>query len=304
MKIKLVTAIATAIIFTMVPAIPAAAGEAQTVAAADESSAAVTEEADSDASISTTAVSTQTETKVADVKPTKKTTTKKTAVKTAAKTTAKKTAVKTAKKSSTKKTAVKSAKKTTTKKVSVKAAKKTVKKAYVPVNAKKLTASYKAQLKKKRASRISVRSKSLAQRTAFEEKSLIGLNWSEFKKAAQIDVSRKEFDLMCRVVSAEAGDSSSYTAKELTAEVIVNRARNYKGSNRVTKALYAKGQFTVVHSSVLNRVTLNGETVNAVKDALIKNSHPKTLYFFAARRYFSWAKPYMAVDGSYFCLKR
>lgn len=194
---------------------------------------------------------------------------------------------------------------TQTKKAAVKTAKKTTtKKAYVPVNAKKLTAAYKAQLKKKRASSISVRNKSLAQRTAFEEKSLIGLNWSEFKKLSQIDITRKEFDLMCRVVSAEAGDSSSYTAKELTAEVIVNRARSYSGSNRVTKALYARGQFTVVHSSVLNRVTINGETVNAVKDALIKNSHPKTLYYFAARRYFSWAKPYMAVDGSYFCLKR
>ena len=194
---------------------------------------------------------------------------------------------------------------TQTKKAAVKTAKKTTtKKAYVPVNAKKLTAAYKAQLKKKRASSISVRNKSLAQRTAFEEKSLIGLNWSEFKKLSQIDITRKEFDLMCRVVSAEAGDSSSYTAKELTAEVIVNRARSYSGSNRVTKAFYARGQFTVVHSSVLNRVTINGETVNAVKDALIKNSHPKTLYYFAARRYFSWAKPYMAVDGSYFCLKR
>lgn len=242
MKIKLATAIACAIIFTMVPAIPAAAEETQTTATAAASSGA---------SIATTSVSTK-----------------------------------------TKKTAVKSAKKTT------------AKKAYVPVNAKKLTASYKASLKKKRASRISVSGKSLAQRTAFEEKSLIGLNWSEFKKNAQIDVSKKEFDLMCRVVSAEAGDSSSYTAKELTAEVIVNRAKSYSGSNRVTKALYAKGQFTVVHSSVLNRVTINGETVNAVKDALIKNSHPKTLYYFAARRYFSWAKPYMAVDGSYFCLRK
>ena len=194
---------------------------------------------------------------------------------------------------------------TQTKKAAVKTAKKTTtNKAYVPVNAKKLTAAYKAQLKKKRASSISVRNKSLAQRSAFEEKSLIGLNWSAFKKLSQIDITRKEFDLMCRVVSAEAGDSSSYTAKELTAEVIVNRARSYSGSNRVTKALYARGQFTVVHSSVLNRVTINGETVNAVKDALIKNSHPKTLYYFAARRYFSWAKPYMAVDGSYFCLKR
>lgn len=251
MKIKLVTAIAAAIIFTtMVPAIPAAAEET-TVAATDDTQAAATVEANSGSSIAATSVLTQ-----------------------------------------TKDAAVKSAQK------------KTKKKAYVPVNAKKLTASYKAQLKKKRASKINVGSKSLAQRTAFEEKAFIGLNWSEFKKLAQIDVSKKEFDLMCRVVSAEAGDSSSYTAKELTAEVIVNRARSYSGSNKVTKALYAKGQFTVVHSSVLNRVTINGETVNAVKDALIKNSHPKTLYYFAARRYFSWAKPYIAVDGSYFCLKK
>ena len=152
MKKKLFTVIAAAIIFSMIPAVPASAKGTAPAATA-----------------------------------------KKTTAKQSTKTAKKKTAVKTF----NKKTTVNKSKKTT------------VKKAYVPVNAKNLTASYRARLKQKRASRISVRGKSLAQRCAFEEKALIDLTWSEFQKYSQISVSRKEFDLMCRVVSAEAGDSCS-----------------------------------------------------------------------------------------------
>ena len=264
MRKQLVTAIAAAIIFTMVPTIPAAAEEVAATTSTDDTQTAVTEDTsststDTAAAADTTAASTDTTSASTDTQPQK--TTEKTAT-------------------------------------------ITIKKAYVPVNAKKLTSSYKAKLKKKRASVISVKKKSLSQSTAFEEKALIDISWNELKKYSRVKITKKDFDLMCRTVSAEAGDSASYKAKELTAEVIVNRAKSYKGSNPVSKAIHAKGQFAVTRNGAINRVTINGETVNACKDALIKASHPSTLLFFSAGRYFSWAKPYMAVDGSYFCLKK
>ncbi|MDD6551313.1 MAG: cell wall hydrolase [Lachnospiraceae bacterium] len=242
MKKKLVTAIAAAMIFTLLPAVPAAAEEVATVASTEDTQAVDQTAGATDAEEVSTAASEQNE-------------------------------------------AVEE-------------------KTYTPVNARKLTSSYKSQLKKKRKSKISVKKTSYKSRTAFEGKSLIGLSWDEFKELSQIGISKKDFDLMCRVVSAEAGDTASYKAKELTAECIVNRARGYKGSGRVTKALKAKGQFSVVRNGAINRVTINGETVNACKDALIRNSHPKSLYYFSAGRYFSWAKPYMKVNGTYFCLKK
>lgn len=180
--------------------------------------------------------------------------------------------------------------------------KKSAKKStYKPVNAKNLTSSYKKKLARQRKNNISVTPGNYKSRVKKEQNALIGLNWQELKQNSQIRISEKSFDLMCRVVQCEAGNVK-YTTKELTAEVIVNRARSYKTSDPVYSALTAKNQFTVVKSSRINRIDINGETVNAVKDALVKNSHPKSLKFFRAGYYFSWARPYTHADGTYFSL--
>lgn len=274
MKKKLVTAIAAAMIFSMVPAIPAAAEEVATAASSEEvQTADQTTVSTENTTENTTEASTDAE--AASDNET-----------TAAETKSAKTVVK-----------KKAAPKKTTKK------KKKAKKAYKPVNARKLTSAYKSKLSKKRRSVVSAR-RSYVTRQKFEENALIGLAWSELKDLSQVKITKSDFDLMCRVVSAEAGDSASYQAKEMTAECIVNRAKGYKNSNPVASAIRAKGQFSVVRNGAINRVTVNGETVNACKDALIKNSHPKSLYYFSAGRYFSWARPYMHLNGTYFCLKK
>ncbi len=274
MKKKLVTAIAAAMIFSMVPAIPAAAEEVATAASSEEvQTADQTTVSTDNTTENTTEASTDAE--AASDNET-----------TAAETKSAKTVVK-----------KKAAPKKTTKK------KKKAKKAYKPVNARKLTSAYKSKLLKKRRSVVSAR-RSYVTRQKFEENALIDLAWSELKDLSQVKITRGDFDLMCRVVSAEAGDSASYQAKEMTAECIVNRAKGYKNSNPVASAIRAKGQFSVVRNGAINRVTVNGETVNACKDALIKNSHSKSLYYFSAGRYFSWARPYMHLNGTYFCLKK
>lgn len=274
MKKKLVTAIAAAMIFSMVPAIPAAAEEVATAASSEEvQTADQTTVSTDNTTENTTEASTDAE--AASDNET-----------TAAETKSAKTVVK-----------KKAAPKKTTKK------KKKAKKAYKPVNARKLTSAYKSKLLKKRRSVVSAR-RSYVTRQKFEENALIDLAWSELKDLSQVKITKSDFDLMCRVVSAEAGDSASYQAKEMTAECIVNRAKGYKNSNPVASAIRAKGQFSVVRNGAIKRVTVNGETVNACKDALIKNSHPKSLYYFSAGRYFSWARPYMHLNGTYFCLKK
>ena len=264
-------------IFSMVPAIPAAAEEVATAASSEEvQTADQTTVSTENTTENTTEASTDAE--AASDNET-----------TAAETKSAKTVVK-------KKAAPK---KTTKKKKKAKKAKK----AYKPVNARKPTSAYKSKLSNKRRSVVSAR-RSYVTRQKFEENALIGLAWSELKDLSQVKITKSDFDLMCRVVSAEAGDSASYQAKEMTAECIVNRAKGYKNSNPVASAIRAKGQFSVVRNGAINRVTVNGETVNACKDALIKNSFPKSLYYFSAGRYFSWARPYMHLNGTYFCLKK
>lgn len=171
------------------------------------------------------------------------------------------------------------------------------------VDANNLTSSYKEKLAKAKKNRIEVTTKNYDSRVKAEEKALIDITWEELVEHSQVTVSRKSFDLMCRVVEREAGDVK-YSTKEMMAECIVNRARSAGGDDSVSKALYAKGQFTVVNSSRINKGTINGETVNACKDALLKNAHPKNLLFFSAGKYFSWAKPYKSQDGSYFCTSK
>ncbi|MQN01186.1 MAG: cell wall hydrolase, partial [bacterium LCO1.1] len=168
----------------------------------------------------------------------------------------------------------------------------------------KLTKKYKSKLSKMRGKYIWVNKKNYNARAKFESQVLIDISYKELKKLSQVKITKGDFDLMCRVISAEAGDASSYKAKELVAETIVNRARTFGGSHPLKSAITARGAFSVVRNGSINRVRLCGETVNAAKDALIKNSHPKNLLFFSAGRYFSWARPYMAVGGNYFCLSR
>lgn len=175
-----------------------------------------------------------------------------------------------------------------------------------PVNAQNLTASYKSKLAKQRKNTIKVSAGNYASRTKAQEKALIDITWNELKNNSQIRLTRKGFDLMCRVVSCEVGNTK-YTTKEMAAECVVNRARSYKSkADPLTSALTAPNQFSVVRSSRINNWDLNGETVNACKDALIKNSHPKTLKYFRAGHYFStsWCKPYKAQDNSYFSLSK
>lgn len=201
-------------------------------------------------------------------------------------------------------TAIKTSTKTASKKKRVKTAKKAPKKkAYKPVNAKHLTSSYKSKLAKQKKNWISVSPKNYSSRIKKEKKALIGISWNDLVKKSQVKLTPQGFDLMCRVVQCEAGDVR-YTTKEMVAECIVNRARSYKGKDPITKALRAKGQFAVVRNGRVNTWDINGETVNAVKDALIKNSHPKSLKYFRNRYYFSWAKPYKSQDGTYFSLGR
>ena len=186
--------------------------------------------------------------------------------------------------------------------ITVKSANDINESSYTPVNAKKLTSSYKKKLKKQRKNTIRVTKGNYKTRVKKEQNALIDITWQQLKANSQVKISEKSFDLMCRVVQCEAGNVK-YSTKEMTAEVIVNRARSYKkSSDQVNKALTAKHQFSVVRMSRIHTNDINGEPVNACKDALLKTSHPKNLKYFRAGYYFSWAKPYKHSDGTYFSL--
>lgn len=169
------------------------------------------------------------------------------------------------------------------------------------VNAKHLTKEYKREIAKARKNSIHVSRRNYKSRIKAEEKALIDLSYAELAKNSQVHITRKSFDLMCRVVRQEAGPVSYYT-QEMVAEVIVHRAMKQKGKDQIYKALTAKGQFSCIHSSVLYRNSIDGQIVNACKDALLNSSHPKSLMFFRAGYFFHWCKPYKKSEGTFFSL--
>ncbi len=171
------------------------------------------------------------------------------------------------------------------------------------VNAKHLTKEYKREIAKARKNSIHVSRRNYKSRIKAEEKALIDLSYAELAKNSQVHITRKSFDLMCRVVRQEAGPVSYYT-QEMVAEVIVHRAMKQKGKDQIYKALTAKGQFSCIHSSVLYRNSIDGQIVNACKDALLNSSHPKSLMFFRAGYFFHWCKPYKKSEGTFFSLAR
>jgi len=169
------------------------------------------------------------------------------------------------------------------------------------VNAKHLTRDYKRAIAKARKNSIHVSRRNYKSRIKAEEKALIDLSYAELARNSQVHMTRKSFDLMCRVVRQEAGPVSYYT-QEMVAEVIVHRAMKLKGKDQIYKALTAKGQFSCIHSSVLYRNSIDGQIVNACKDALLNSSHPKSLMYFRAGYFFHWCKPYKKSEGTFFSL--
>ncbi|MCR5452771.1 MAG: cell wall hydrolase [Lachnospiraceae bacterium] len=134
-------------------------------------------------------------------------------------------------------------------------------------------------------------------------KALINTTLDEVIKKSQVKIDKQTFELMCRVVQEEAGPVS-YETRELLAEVIVHRGLDSAFPSNIHDVLYAPKQFTCVHGSAINRVRVDGITINAVKDALLECQHPQKVLFFRARYYFAGLKPYKSMDGTYFSYGR
>ncbi len=133
---------------------------------------------------------------------------------------------------------------------------------------------------------------------------LIDTSLNELMKQSSVSIDKKSFELMCRVVQHEAGYVSYYT-KELLAEVIVHRAQdNVFREKTIWGVLHARNQFTVVNSSSINRVKVDGETINACKDALLRSVHPQKVLYFRAGHFFSGYRQYMSSEGTYFSYGR
>ena len=112
-----------------------------------------------------------------------------------------------------------------------------------------------------------------------------------------IDFTESEFNLMCLVVEAEAGNCSE-DCRQLIADTIINRVSEY-GS--LTEVLYAPKQFTCVWDGGIKRCSVPSEsTIRICRQELKQVGHP-SVWFFRTKHYFkSLGTPFCEIDGVYF----
>ncbi len=100
-----------------------------------------------------------------------------------------------------------------------------------------------------------------------------------------ITLSDEEYEILCRIVEAEAGDQDVY-GRILVANVILNRTQYYEFPDTVKDVVFqvnSKGavQFSPVSDGSFYRVTISEKTKEAVNSALAGNDYSDgALYFF------------------------
>lgn len=91
-------------------------------------------------------------------------------------------------------------------------------------------------------------------------------------------IPEEDIDLMARVVRAEAGDQSM-EGKRLVADVILNRADDWRFPSDIQDIIYAPGQFQTVQNGAINRYTPDITDYGAVLAEIQQRSNTEVLYF-------------------------
>ena len=108
----------------------------------------------------------------------------------------------------------------------------------------------------------------------------------------------ESLDLLAMVVQAEAGNQG-LMGKQLVVDVILNRVDNPKFPNDLESVLRQSGQFSVVSSGAIYRVTVDEETIEAIRLELEERTDSDIL-FFCAGGFNSCCEPAYKYGDHYF----
>ena len=96
-------------------------------------------------------------------------------------------------------------------------------------------------------------------------------------------VTNKEYDILCRIVEAEAGDQDVY-GRILVVNVILNRVNCKKEfANDIEGVVFEKGQFSPISNGAYYRVEVDDTTREAVTRALEGEDYSDGALFFIQR---------------------
>lgn len=102
------------------------------------------------------------------------------------------------------------------------------------------------------------------------------------EKLPIINYTEEEFNLLCRLIEAEA-KGESYQGKIAVANVVINRVKDSRFSNTITNVIYAPRQFSPVSNGAIYN-TPSEDSVNAATAALYGEVQPEAkdaIYFWA-----------------------
>jgi len=97
------------------------------------------------------------------------------------------------------------------------------------------------------------------------------------------DVTEKEYEILCRIVQAEAGDQDVY-GRILVANVVLNRVNWTKEfKNDIEGVVFEKGQFSPITDGAYYRVKVDETTMEAVNRCLAGEDYSDGALFFFMR---------------------
>ncbi|MBR0153456.1 MAG: cell wall hydrolase [Lachnospiraceae bacterium] len=102
------------------------------------------------------------------------------------------------------------------------------------------------------------------------------------KKGTAIKVTEDEYDLLKRIVHAEAGDQS-LKGRIMVANVVLNRVASSRFPNTIRAVIYQSGQFSPVRSGRINTVKPDATTIKAVDEALTGADYSNGALFFCMK---------------------
>lgn len=117
------------------------------------------------------------------------------------------------------------------------------------------------------------------------ENEILQEKWND---ATNISISEDEYEVLCRIVEAEAGGEDT-EGKLLVANVVLNRTFDNSFPNTISEVVFQKEkgvtQFSPISDGRFYEVKISEDTIGAVNRALEGEDNSEGALFFAARKY-------------------
>ena len=137
-----------------------------------------------------------------------------------------------------------------------------------------------AEFQKKQAEKEAAKSR--ASKAASEREYSEVLTY-KYNPDMDISITDKEYEVLCRIVEAEAGDQDVY-GRILVVNVILNRVNCKKEfANDIEGVVFEKGQFSPISNGAYYRVEVDDITREAVQRAVTGEDYSQGALFFIQR---------------------